>query len=336
MQNRIIEAATVYSLVNLNLPLPTLRSGEDEPLIFNFLANSETGPRVMTGHDSGVIAISLGEADDDVNKKQSGRATGLFIGAGFFCVTYLFSPMDAVAQQPGRGAALLQIPLPVPRPSFASPTPSDLSTRPDLAPPPSALPTPSADEDDASIHCLANLKLLGAEFMPTASERLDSRCPVAAPVDIKSIKTPAGRVTFPGNPTFHCAFALQFTNWLSNVAAPLVRVLAGSDLAIVETGSGYECRTRKGDASAQAKTSEHATGNAVDIMALGLTDKRQIAISVVADQNNPDHRLLMALRLTACGYFTTVLGPGANAAHANHYHLDLGVHGTSGNYRICE
>jgi Extensin-like protein C-terminus len=31
-----------------------------------------------------------------------------------------------------------------------------------------------------------------------------------------------------------------------------------------------------------------------------------------------------------------VLGPGANTAHANHYHLDLGVHGTSGNYRICE
>ena len=271
-----------------------------------------------------------------LTKNKAGARLICSLGRDFFALLNLFSPMDAVAQQPGRGAALLQIPLPVPRPNFASPTPSDLSTRPDLAPPPSALPTPSADEDDASIHCLADLKLLGAEFMPTAAERLDSRCPIAAPVDIKSIKTPAGRVTFPGNPTFHCAFALQFTNWLSNVAAPLVRVLAGSDLAIVETGSGYECRTRKGDASAQAKTSEHAAGNAVDIMALGLTDKRQIAISVVADQNNPDHRLLMALRLTACGYFTTVLGPGANAAHANHYHLDLGVHGTSGNYRICE
>jgi hypothetical protein len=81
--------------------------------------------------------------------------------------------------------------------------------------------------------------------------------------------------------------------------------------------------------------SEHATGNAVDIMALGLADKRQIGIVAVADKLNPDHRLLMALRLTACGYFTTVLGPGANTAHAN-YHLDLGVHGTSGNYRICE
>jgi hypothetical protein len=78
------------------------------------------------------------------------------------------------------------------------------------------------------------------------------------------------------------------------------------------------------------------SANAVDILALGLADKRQIGISAVANELNPDHRLLVALRLTACGYFTTVLGPGANTAHANHYHLDLGVHGTSGNYRICE
>lgn len=91
-----------------------------------------------------------------------------------------------------------------------------------------------------------------------------------------------------------------------------------------------------GDSSTFAKMSEHATGNAVDILALGLADKRQIGISAVANELNPDHRLLIALRLTACGYFTTVLGPGANTAHANHYHLDLGVHGTSGNYRICE
>jgi hypothetical protein len=44
----------------------------------------------------------------------------------------------------------------------------------------------------------------------------------------------------------------------------------------------------------------------------------------------------MVLRTTACGYFTTVLGPGSNLAHATHYHFDLGVHGKSGNYRICE
>jgi Extensin-like protein C-terminus len=89
--------------------------------------------------------------------------------------------------------------------------------------------------------------------------------------------------------------------------------------AIVSTGPGYVCRTRNGDASQDAKMSEHATGNAVDIMALGLADKRQIGIVAVTDERNPDHRLLMALRLTACGYFTTVLGPGANTAHANYH-----------------
>ena len=80
-----------------------------------------------------------------------------------------------------------------------------------------------------------------------------------------------------------------------------------------------------------AKMSEHATGNAVDILAIGLADKRQIGISAVANELNPDHRLLMALQ----AHGLRLLYHRATA-HANQYHLDLGVHGTSGNYRICE
>ena len=195
---------------------------------------------------------------------------------------------------------------------------------------------PPSSEDDTSNHCLADLKIAGAQFSPTPSDRLDGRCPVISPIDIISLETPSGRITFPGKPTFNCVFALQLAKWLSNVAAPLVKILAGNDLVTLETGPGYVCRTRNGDTFQDAKLSEHATGNAVDITSLGLANKRQIGIAAVADESNPDRRLLTALRLTACGYFTTVLGPGANAAHATHYHLDLGVHGKSSNYRICE
>ncbi len=46
--------------------------------------------------------------------------------------------------------------------------------------------------------------------------------------------------------------------------------------------------------------------------------------------------LVHALRMTACGYFTTVLGPGADAAHEAHFHFDFGIHGATPNYRICE
>ena len=43
-----------------------------------------------------------------------------------------------------------------------------------------------------------------------------------------------------------------------------------------------------------------------------------------------------AVRTAACGWFTTVLGPGSDAFHASNMHLDIELHGSSGSYRICE
>jgi hypothetical protein len=108
----------------------------------------------------------------------------------------------------------------------------------------------------------------------------------------------------------------------------------GESLAAVATGPGYECRGRNGDGT--AKISEQAFGNAIDIVSFRLASKESIPVSHVTKTGNVESRWLMALRVSACGYFTTVLGPGSNAAHAEHYHLDLGVHGKSGKYKICE
>lgn len=46
--------------------------------------------------------------------------------------------------------------------------------------------------------------------------------------------------------------------------------------------------------------------------------------------------LVRVLRTTACAYFTTVLGPGSDSAHEEHFHFDTGMHGATPNYRICE
>jgi len=43
-----------------------------------------------------------------------------------------------------------------------------------------------------------------------------------------------------------------------------------------------------------------------------------------------------AARTAACGWFTTVLGPGSDAAHTDHLHVDTTLHGTSDRYRICQ
>jgi hypothetical protein len=67
-----------------------------------------------------------------------------------------------------------------------------------------------------------------------------------------------------------------------------------------------------------------------------LADGKVILVQDAIDPNAGFYPILHGLRLSACGYFTTVLGPGANEAHKTHFHFDMGAHGSSGNYRICE
>jgi hypothetical protein len=55
-----------YSLLRLRLPVPTQIADPVEGLAFDFLAEVPytDAPRVMTGHDNGVITLALAEADD--------------------------------------------------------------------------------------------------------------------------------------------------------------------------------------------------------------------------------------------------------------------------------
>jgi hypothetical protein len=182
--------------------------------------------------------------------------------------------------------------------------------------------------------CQADLRKLGAEFSIPAMEVTAAACRVVAPVQLSSVSTSLGAVDLPGGPILDCSFARQFLKWLTEIAVPVVASLSASKLEAVSTGPGFQCRMRTGDSS--GKISEHALGNAIDIDGLVLANGGRIEIPDVSNEAHPNHRVLMALRRSACGYFTTVLGPGSNAAHESHYHFDLGKHGKSGDHRICE
>ena len=193
---------------------------------------------------------------------------------------------------------------------------------------------PDAGEEFAT--CRQELAALGARFnIPVMqAAAADVRCTVRNPVQISAIASATGEIDFPGEPILNCVFAKKFTAWASDVAGPVVKAETGEALAAIMTGSSYECRGRNGDSS--GKISEHAFGNAIDITSFKLRSKESMPVANVAKTQNVESRWLMALRISACGYFTTVLGPGSNAAHAEHYHFDLGLHGKSSNYRICQ
>jgi hypothetical protein len=154
------------------------------------------------------------------------------------------------------------------------------------------------------------------------------------PVRLQSLGIDGKAVAFSAAPVVDCRLAERLADWIGNVVEPLARAHLGSGLVAIETGPGYACRKRNNQAS--GKISEHAKGNALDIAAVSLRDGRRIA---VRPGNLPAPAVigfLTAVRTTACGYFMTVLGPGSDAAHAEHLHLDLGPSSRSPYYRICQ
>jgi hypothetical protein len=191
---------------------------------------------------------------------------------------------------------------------------------------PRILPRDTLMPNDKIDSCLQKLRAAGADFDVPAANVDSGKCHVQYPVNLKTVRAQGGTIKLPEAPLLNCKFALQFSKWLGEAGAPILAAQLDSPLDKISTGPGFECRGRNGDSS--AKISEHGYGNAVDITTLRLRDGKVINVAGSA--------LFDGFRTSACGYFTTVLGPGSNAAHEKHFHFDLGLHGKSGNYRICE
>jgi hypothetical protein len=212
-------------------------------------------------------------------------------------------------------------PLPPPRP-------------PELAAPATpAEPPPSAPKSEGISNCLSKLIAEGASAeAATAPPPSADECGITAPVRLSSITAGGEAVSLPDRPLIACEFAAVLTDYVRLIVAPLGQAMLHTKVAAIETGPGYDCRTQ--DRIAGAKISAHAKGLAVDFMAITLADKRRIRVERQADGEESSY--FRAIRTAACGWFTTVLGPGSDAFHANNVHLDIELHGSNASYRICE
>ena len=181
--------------------------------------------------------------------------------------------------------------------------------------------------------CLAALADLGVQAEPATIEPADEACVVDQPVRLRSIATGRQTLDFAEAPVLACGFATVLTRWLAEIAIPTALYHLERPAAKVLVGPGYACRPRNRQPGAEL--SVHAFGIALDIRGFELADGEQILIGP-GDRTPPERLFLDALRTSACGYFTTVLGPGSDPHHADHLHIDLASHGSSDRYRICE
>ena len=185
-----------------------------------------------------------------------------------------------------------------------------------------------------SATCSADLEAKNVVFDLVSQPQGLPACIVAQPVQLKSALVNGERLLLPDRPTLNCGFALQFVSWLQDLGGPAALEKEGSALTHFYTGPGFVCRGRNGDIS--TKMSEHAFGNAIDVERLQFADGLIVPVRDASDKTAPGYEVLKAIRASACTRYTTVLGPGSNDAHREHFHFDSGTHGKSGTYRICE
>ncbi|KRE21968.1 hypothetical protein ASE66_26300 [Bosea sp. Root483D1] len=222
----------------------------------------------------------------------------------------------------GRDAQPAPTVMPPPRPaSLPAPAPP-----PPVAPVEEKKPAVTA-EGSACMRSLAGVAGHRIRPIAPATKPEPEDCRVVDPVVIEAlaVRTAAGpgEVRLLPPPTVSCELARAVSLWLDTSLQPMARGAFGRELTALRVGGGHECRRR--NRQTQGQLSEHATGRALDIFAFQLGEEKQggLAVSVERPSGLEQTRFLDGVRQSACGAFMTVLGPGSDAAHANHLHVDI-------------
>ena len=141
-------------------------------------------------------------------------------------------------------------------------------------------------------------------------------CPLNNVVRVRDF----GPVGLNGSFLASCPLALSSALFISQQARPLTKRYTGSDLARIDHLGSFACRNiyHRPD----ARRSEHATAEALDIAAFRLANGEHVTVlnGWKAATTQP---WLKAMLAASCGYYGNGLGPEYNAAHANHFHLGM-------------
>lgn len=228
-----------------------------------------------------------------------------------------------------------EVPIPTQRPDTAEPEVGPPAVTPQPPPKPAEtddkkmLPDPrSADRPaekmpDEEVACRERLKALGVEFEEHRAEsNPEIGCSIPYPLVLKNLGKsiavgPGTSIGIAPGTELNCKMAEAAARFAADVIQPAAKAELGADLKSIGQASAFVCRPRHGT----RKLSEHAFGNALDIASFTLSDGRKIEISPTPPEK--DAKFLNTVRKAACGPFKTVLGPGADADHAFHFHLDL-------------
>ncbi len=177
------------------------------------------------------------------------------------------------------------------------------------------------------VACRKRLKRLGVQYQDLEPINDGGACRIDWPIKVSGL---SGGIEMAPAATLNCQMAETFARWTKNELAPAARTRYFTGIGKIRQGSSYSCRRIAGTSVA----SEHSKGNALDVMSVELKNGREVDVRKPGFFAFRQRGLLNSVRAEGCDYFTTVLGPGYNYDHRDHFHFDL--KGRRNGYRACK
>jgi hypothetical protein len=171
-------------------------------------------------------------------------------------------------------------------------------------------------QDDPAL-CDQVLKTSGLRVTHQADSPVDAACPLR-----NTLRVQGADVGLSSSFLASCPLAVAFALFERHSLQPAARAVFGQAVMRVDHLGSFACRNIYN--RADGRLSQHASANALDIAGFRLADGRTISVLKDWPGDGESARFLRQVRDGACKDFNVVLSPDYNAAHRNHFHLDMG------------
>lgn len=171
-------------------------------------------------------------------------------------------------------------------------------------------------QDDPAL-CDQVLKTSGLQVTHQADSPVDAACPLR-----NTLRVQGADVGLSSSFLASCPLAVAFALFERHSLQPAAQAVFGQAVTRVDHLGSFACRNIYN--RADGRLSQHASANALDIAGFRLADGRTISVLKDWPGDGESARFLRQVRDGACKDFNVVLSPDYNAAHRNHFHLDMG------------
>ena len=158
------------------------------------------------------------------------------------------------------------------------------------------------------------------------SKQADSAPDVACPLH-NVVRVQGSGVRLSSSFLASCPVAVAFALFERHGLQPAAQRAFGQAVVQVDHLGSFACRNVYG--RKEGRRSQHASANALDIAGFRLADGQRIEVLRDWPGEGVKAKFLREVQAGGCDSFNTVLGPDYNAAHRNHFHLDMGF------WQIC-